>query len=228
MTCTLRFVPLPNWPHPTTKNRRNSPFSADYTDTLTLLKRELEKIGAKTAEVRIPYQGTDLREDGMPRAKARAMHPGVEVSATTRYGLLRFHGDALNDWKANLRAIALHLEHLRVAQLYGVGTKGEAYQGYMAELPPPPSSPPPAQTAPTVEVTPEENAAALLLRKSGVKGDITFEQARQVRDRPETLASVYRAAAARNHPDRGGSENDMRSINNARDLLKTYQEKNGT
>jgi hypothetical protein len=107
-----------------------SPFRAGWLDTLDLLERELDKLGASDVVVELALTDAEIRLDGWPRAGARPTHPGVVVSFASRHGDLRYGTDAFPDWQANVRAIALGLEALRKVDRYGIGRRGEQYQGW--------------------------------------------------------------------------------------------------
>jgi hypothetical protein len=134
----FRFRPIQDWPpeFTTEGDRKPSPFRASYGDTLALLTRELWHLGADSAVIEIAVTEGDIRLDGLPRAGARPEHPGVIVSFDSVHGPLRYGTDAfgvwVDDWQANLRAIALGLEALRKVDRYGIGGRGEQYQGWKA------------------------------------------------------------------------------------------------
>lgn len=132
----LVYRPLPVWPHPVTKDRPYCRFKATYSRTLELLRREVEALQADRWSDPIITLGVgldprDIRQDGQPRANARAMsHPGVELSFDSRHGRLTYATDEFDEWQDNLRAIALSLEALRAIDRYGVSKRGQQYTGY--------------------------------------------------------------------------------------------------
>lgn len=131
----LRARPLTTWPgrkmtpH---SERRRSPFSAAFGDTTILLRRELDHLGAHQAVLELAIGEGDIRLDGLPRASARAAHPGVVLSFESRHGPLRYAVDRFVAWQDNLRAIALGLESLRRVDRYGMSSSGEQYRGWLA------------------------------------------------------------------------------------------------
>ena len=138
-----QIEPMPAWPYPETKARRESPFSAGWDDTLALLERELDALGVRGAvAIRVVGSPTDVRRDGMLRATARLAHPGVALSFESMHGPLTYPCDTfgagpswhrtgkLANWQVNVRAIALALEALRKVNRYGVGGHGEQYRGW--------------------------------------------------------------------------------------------------
>lgn len=143
MTFQIVTEPIPEWPLPNTKPRRNAQFSAGYADTLNLLRTELGHLDARGAVVMqvVTKNGqTDLRRDGALRAQAQITHPGVRISFESKHGPLTYSTDVfepayyrqMDGWKANLRAIALGLEALRKVDRYGIGRSGEQYKGWLA------------------------------------------------------------------------------------------------
>lgn len=130
-----RFQPLQDWPGRKRSSRAYSPFRALYSHTLDLLEKELKYLGGKDIVIEAGFKRSDIRNDGWPRSGARPSEPGVILNFQSKYGPLRIPCDYFRTWEDNVRAIALHLEHLRKSALYGVASHGEQYRGWMA-LPP--------------------------------------------------------------------------------------------
>jgi hypothetical protein len=190
----VRFRPLPTWPYPETParaRRSRHTFKAPWSSTLTLLRRELEQIGARIDGDRSIVIGAGFTErdiclDGYPRADAKApSHPGVEVSfdaiiAGQRRRLV-YATDVCAYWQHNVRSIALGLEALRAVDRYGITRRGEQYAGF-AQLPRGEDDGSPAR-------------GRELVRQHG----------------------GLRAALFACHPDHGGSERDFRDVQAYRD-----------
>lgn len=131
--------PIATWPGTLTPEwkRKTSPFGADLTATLELMRREVNAVTDTAAqrssvEVLIAVPAEQFRLDGKPRARATATHPGVILSLESRHGRLSYPCDRFTTWQANLRAIVLALESLRRVDRYGVSSHGEQYRGYLA------------------------------------------------------------------------------------------------
>jgi hypothetical protein len=136
----LVFRSLPAWPYPP-NDRQPDRFKVEFRQTLKLLERELEQVGARDPIVGVV--SPDLRVDGSGfLANARIQHVGAELSFDKPEGStwrrLTFHTDAFRDYSArdsfesNLRAIALGLEALRTVDRYGITTSGQQYAGFAA------------------------------------------------------------------------------------------------
>jgi hypothetical protein len=130
----LHLRPISTWPGARTPPaaRRSSPFTAKLRATLDVLDRELHALGAADVWLEVAMDERDFRQDGRPRAHARAAHPGVVLafhSRTLRKDL-RYATDRFWTWQDNLRAIALGLEALRKVERYGIATRGEQYAGW--------------------------------------------------------------------------------------------------
>lgn len=127
----IKCRPLSNFP-PEFKvpGWHNNPFRSGWTSTMELLERELEKLGARSAVIELALTEREIRLDGWPRAEARPSHPGVVISFESKHGPLRYGTDAFPHWQANVRAVALGLEALRKVDRYGIGKRGEQYQGW--------------------------------------------------------------------------------------------------
>lgn len=182
------FRPLATWTRPKTKSifRKSSRwFKAPYSDTLKLLDRELKNLLVKGKVVfEIDLEERHIRIDGRIRADApQPSFPGIIVSFVGRYGPMRFCCDDFAAWQHNLRAIAMTMERLRGADMYGVTKSGEQYTGWRA-LPDPMVTPPPMTV---------DEAKQYISAESGLA-------AGGLRDR-DSMNDAYRAAAKKLHPD---------------------------
>lgn len=128
----LRLRPIQAWPGEHTGDRTGSPFRASWSDTISLLSRELTALNARTPVLQVAISEDDFRLDGYPRAQAKASHPGVILSFDHRHGSLSFPCDRFADWQDNVRAIALAMEALRKVDRYGITRRGEQYTGWRA------------------------------------------------------------------------------------------------
>lgn len=209
--------PMSAWSNRATDGRR-SPFKATLGDTAMLLGAELRHLKAERPIVlELAIRESDIRNDGLPRADARCSHPGVVLSFQCRHGWLRLATDACSTWEHNLRAIAMHLEHLRLAGLYGVGRGGEQYAGWKAL---PPGTPAPGSVQ-TTAMTPQEAAIAL----SRFSGFLAVE----ILKTPEIFVSAFRLAAKATHPDAvggssggAGSADDFQLVSAAKEILEKH------
>lgn len=188
--------PLGTWTGPATEDRPFCRFRADWTSTLDLLARETEHLGAELVVLQVDVRDGDIRRDGMLAARARVGFPGVRVSFTSIWGPQTYATDRYDDWRDNVRAIALSLEALRAVNRYGVSQSGEQYRGWTAIGN--------GQTAMTAD-------EALLLLAEGANLSASV-----VRMDPQ---AAYRVAARRHHPDAGGSDDAFQRIAAARDIL---------
>ncbi len=131
----VTYRPLPAWPYPPQK-RRPATYRTDYTRTLRDLEREIDYLKGREVIIGVVATERDVRIDGMLRADAKVIHPGVEISFEVPDGRrLVFHTDVhggyANSWHDNLRAIALGLESLRAVERYGITSGvGQQYAGF--------------------------------------------------------------------------------------------------
>jgi hypothetical protein len=200
----LRLRPISDWPGQRRGERDRSPFSAKLPDTLAMLKRELDALGARELVLEADFREQDFRLDGLPRANASPLSPRIVLSFACRHGRLRLHFDGFQRWEFNLRAVAMHLHHLRIAGLYGVGKDGEQYKGWIA--------------LPAATLT-DEAAGAFLAQHSGFA-------AADILAKPDRLRQAYRAAAAKLHPDAGGDHDLFVRLGKA--LAVVQQRQRGT
>jgi|ERR1051325_1589088 hypothetical protein len=116
---------------------------------------------------------------------------------------LRYPCDKWDDWRDNLRAIALSLQHLRKVETYGV-VKGQQYIG-MGQLPPAPAH---------VGSGMSDDSAARILAGYGGFNVLDIMSHRTV------MEAAYRNAANKAHPDHGGSHEQMAKVNLAAQVLR--------
>lgn len=224
----LTYRPIDEWPDPAglSKSREESRFEATWTATLRLLEREVESLGGDEIVLQIAGTARDMRLDGGLRADAKPTHPGVIVSFESRHGPLRYYTDHfesssysnvsrfLPGWQANVRAIALGLESLRRVDRYGIAHRGEQYTGWAQLGAGTPVGPPAPMTL--------DEAARILL--VGCDMTASTSAVHEVLGGYDSgfVASLYRLAARRHHPDAGGSAETFRKITEARDLLVSH------
>jgi hypothetical protein len=201
--------PLGLWDRPTTDPRASSSrFRASWDDTVRLLLNEVDQLDGSLVVIQIDADPSELRRDGMLRARARVGFPGVKVSFDSRHGPLTYATDAYEQrwggdmagWQANVRAIALALEALRAVDRYGVTHTGEQYRGWSA-----------ITAAPAEQELTVAEAARVLADVAGVE-PASLNTA-------EAATRAFRAAARTAHPDAGGNADVFRLISKARDVL---------
>lgn len=187
----MRLRPIEAWPGELTfaYDRVASPFSAPWSDTLDKLDRELRHLGryGRNAEsvLQIAMREQDFRLDGMPRATAKPVHPGVILAVESTKGSLSFPCDKFTRWQDNLRAITLGLEGLRRLDRYGITPGDQQYTGWRQIESGAASAPEPADT---------------------------LLQFGQYRGPDESWRDVYRRAIKATHPDRGGRREDFERV----------------
>lgn len=185
------FRPLGAWTEKSTRNRRpRGTFSAPWSDTVELLRRELGHLRARNVVIQADFAPQHIRVDGtMPLASApNPEHPGVRIAFESIHGPLTYATDSCAFWQHNVRSIALGLQALRAVDRYGVTKRGEQYRGW-SQLP--------AGATPMPAAMSEQEALDLVAKWSTLKhppGPID----------PDMLRRSYRSARAAAHPDRTG------------------------
>lgn len=200
----VQIRPIEKWPGELTRDSRRlrSPFRAPWSDTTGLLRSELHAHGATVAVLGVAMRDEDFRNDGRPRAHAKATHPGVVLSFnpdgdTARR--LQFATDRYLHWQDNLRAIALGLEALRKVDRYGITSGGQQYAGFRAL---------PSGAHDNHEGLHTREQAAEWLRRSGLSQSTS----------PELM---LRDAIKATHPDRneGVEPETFRKVMRAKELI---------
>lgn len=184
------------------ESRKRSQFKTDRDDSIRMVGRELELLGAESWVLEVDYAERDIRIDGTLRKDARPIGPRIVADAETDKGPLRMACDTYEVAKANIHAIALTLAALRAIDRYGAATKGEQYTGWLAL---------PSVGTTTTRVN---DAWALLILESQWGFDIPLKD--RTREKADT---VFRQAIKRVHPDSGGSDDRLRAVNVARDAI---------
>ena len=192
---------------------RGSQFKASYSKTLDLLERELGYIVDEDGPdpiLQMDIDPSDLRlRGGGVKAGTRVLIPSVALTVETlEHGTLTIMGTAFDDWRDNVRGIALSLEALRLMDRFGTTANDEQYRGFEAL--------PPASGFSTVE------EAAWFLLEAAEWGDReSLGDPIAALALPQTLSLVYKVAASKLHPDKpGGSEEAFKKLTAAREMLE--------
>ena len=201
----VRFVPIKDWPGPRTRVRQRSPFSASWTSTLELLRKELKALRARDVLLQTFHTENQIRQDGLPYANARTPDdPGVILTFESKHGPLSFPCDTYRTWQDNVRAIALAMEALRKVDRYGVTKSDEQYRGWKAL--------PAGDTGPTLSALGAARRVALR----------SHHEAGRILNDPEIAHAAIRRALAATHPDAGGSAETFHEIQQAKEVLDAH------
>ena len=91
MRWNLTLRPISAWPWAETRQRTRSPFSAQWSQTMKLLERELAHLGARALVLEADFRESDLRvTDGWPRADARPASHRVILNYQSKQSTLRY------------------------------------------------------------------------------------------------------------------------------------------
>ncbi len=211
----IKIVPITQWIGKKNQNPRPSQFRATYSDTLKILKFELEKAGiyGDSAQLQMFIRPDDMRLDGNMRANSKPYEQGVKL-VFQRYGEKFFDNqkqkwkwrlktvsypcDAFDDWHDNLRAIALSMEALRRVERYGVFKYGDI----MDRL---------ALPSADGKVSDRDIALTFLSIHSGFQQNVLID--------PNIMKIAYTKAATKLHPDKGGSNEDFLKLQEVKRIL---------
>lgn len=183
------------------EDRIRSRFDTPWSTTLWQLDHELAELGADRFVLQLDVTEGDIRIDGMIRATARPASDDVAIAFDSADGPLLFACGRFDNWRDNVRAIALGLEALRKVDRYGITQSAEQYTGFRAL---PPSS----------GFSTKEAAAEFLIEHGSAHG--AQWTTRQVTDEPLTREALYRQAAKKLHSDTGGSDEMFMRLQDAR------------
>ena len=218
----LTYRPIKAWPEGWPRESPKwTPFKSTFRDTLQLLDRELDAIGATAVTLQVDTSERNIRTDGQLRGDAKITNQGVILTIETRaHGTLVYQCDEFErvggrgeSWRENLRAIALGLEALRKVERYGIANRGQQYAGYR-ELP--------SGIAMGAAVMTVEQAAAFIAEhaiESPISGRPAFT-AEEILSNPMRTKAAFAIAAKRLHPDAGGDPALFRKLTEARSVIE--------
>ena len=182
------------------KGTEMSPFRASWSQTESVLERELRFLRATNIVLMIDVDERDLRLDGKLRANARPFSSATAIQFDTRKGPLLIGCGRYRHWQDNVRAIALGLEALRKVERYGIVQANEQYEGWRAL---------PEGDAWDRKITDIDRAWAVIAMLAAI-------------DEAEARLDgrfVYRLAVKKAHPDSGGDAASFRAVQEAAKLL---------
>lgn len=216
----ILFRPLPAWTDPVSEPIGHQ-FKAAWSDTVELLRREVDMLNGRWDDVEIVLQvdadERGMRRDGGIRADAKVASRGVVVSFMSKHGPLRYACDTFEShwygqmpsWQTNVRAVALGLEALRKVSRYGIGQRGEAYAGW--------SQIGTGMLAGSVDRMTADEAVDVLGRWRHTPIEFLNDSIR--RNVNGVVDVLYRRAAKVLHPDAGGDGDEFKRLAMARNLL---------
>lgn len=195
----VTFEPIDQWPGTPTAERQVSRFKSRLQKTLDLLDHELWELDAEDVVIQAYLDRNKIRQDGMMRADAQPVRPGVILSFASKHGNLMYPCDTFSTWTDNLRAIAMALESLRRVDRYGVTRRAEQYRGWQ-QLPSP--------SGPVIKTRTE--AIRFLMKILGKNTGIEMG----------AMEQAIRDAQFKTHPDRGGNAEDFKRVMECERILK--------
>jgi hypothetical protein len=239
----LRFVNMAYWLYPTTGKAAG--FTAGFESTIDLLKNEMDALICIRREFFMVWNPGDLGAGGYPLAAAMRwgpVRPGVAVRAWSKSDAreLDLHCDAYERWQDNVRAIARTLEAARTIELLQVGGCRAVWPVWAPAAKEPPKREAPRQEPPRPEPpktagssgpgakpwrwTGEGRYLAAAIGVCTAAGCMTQDTVHNVLTSPDELSRVWRTAAYKLHPDRGGNAAQFRAVNEQVELLRQMHE----
>jgi hypothetical protein len=206
----IMFRPMPKCPgfKPLGKNCNAR---AGHQKAMALLRYELQRIGATDVVLEAGFDAKQIRVDGYPYSNARPSHHTVRISFRRNGKVpMAMTSGGWADWVLNVYMIAKTLENLRAIDRYGCTSKGEQYAGW-SQLPPGAANGDGVGAIQAGEFASVADAMRFLSTTGD--GEILSLSA-------DDLDKVYRAAAIKAHPDKGGSHELMSKVNRARDYVR--------
>ena len=201
----IMFKPLGQWPRAETKQRGDSRFRVNLSNTKKILAKELRFLKVSRVIIQADIAKEDLNtRDNMPLEASKAKFPGVILTFASVHGNMSIACDRYDSWQCNLRAIALTLCRLRMADLYGCTHKGEQYVGW-AQLPAPKSS---------YFEKPEDAFWWIANECSCAFGSLMTSR--------ELFIECYRDLVKKFHPDTGGSKEEFCKLQAAKDICEKH------
>jgi len=204
MALDLRFRPLDRPLAPPDFRYAKGSLSAGWERQIRELERELTILRADDIVIEAGVETHQVRADGWLKGGAAPRFPDVRLSFSSAKGPLRLACFLYADWRANLRAIGLTLQDLRLMNERGTSPNGEAYRGWTA-------LPPGASSIAAAEWGSKRDAAGYLW--SAARWNVSAEEHPGLLiDDPDLLAACFRDAAKAGH-------GDMAKAKRARDFI---------
>lgn len=201
----LRFKPLdkPVQP-PKSGHGYKSPYSIGWSRLLDELEIELDALKAENIVVEGGFSRHQIRNDGWPAGGASPTTPGIRLSFYSRLvgAPLAYECARFAEWQANLRAIGLTLQRLRLIDVLGTSPRGEQYRGWAA-LPP---------------------GGLAMSEWANVSEARTFLASVGKCAAGMQIDSLYRCAAKYAHPDAGGSDDLMAKVTRAKAYVQAGEQ----
>lgn len=203
-----------------------SPFDSNFSSTMQVLERELKHLRARKGSLVIKtlHRPYDVLKSGKLRAEVKKPHyPGVVVwfevwdGNASRFEPMQFECDRFNDWKSNLRAIALAMEALRKVERYSVSSRGKEDAHTAGFRHARVESRTGAHTGGELTV----EAAAAVLVACADSGQAPEDLIRS----PERTESTFKVAARNTHPDAGGTDHSFAKVSQAIRVLRAHHQK---
>lgn len=177
---------LDTWQGNLTGRRKRSQFSSTWTNTRSLLERELKHVKARDAVLELTANQSMMRNDGWPYADAR-VDPPVRLTFASPHGPMVYQCDKFTTWQDNVRAIALGLEALRKIDRYGISNDGQQYQGW-------------------TQIEAKSSTGNVVGELAMFAGVSTAEASAM------SFSDLVKRAKVRTHPDQGGSTADFQRV----------------
>lgn len=194
-----RYMPEIKWKS-ATKGLKTP--GASYNRAFSLLRYELARIKATDVILEAGFRTEQLRQDGQPYSSAKPDHSSCRLSFKKGGKTpLSFECGSFAEFHVNVYLIAMTLERLRAVERYGCVQGDQQYQGW--------SQLPPSGGIQTAEWATAREAWLFLANMAGARNGVI----------PADLATMYREAARKAHPDAGGTNDLMAKVNRARDFI---------
>lgn len=199
-----------------TEQTAHSRFRTQWGETVNTLYREISRLvkprAVATAILALDVPEAHICQDGSLRANARPVHSGIQLFIESKHGPLEYQCDLYRDWQDNVRAVALTLERLRKAELYGCVKRGEQYVGFRA-------LPGPANAAPVRVFAHGLEACQWLIDQ--IKDDLlAVPMAESILEDRNKFDRLWKHCAKKLHPDSGGNAQDFHKATLARELIE--------
>lgn len=188
------------------------PFNVFWPRQLDEMEAEIRAIDGRDLIIEACFTSDQIRNDGWPRGGASAWAPDVRLYVTADVGPLVFPCATYKTWQANLRAISLAMQGLRLMRERGIGMGTEQYRGYAAL---------PASIAAAEWLSTLHAARFLWVTAGWPERDLERAKYERTISDMEVLRNVYRDAAKAAHPDKhGGSDDLMAKVNRAKAFIE--------
>jgi len=180
-----------------------------WDHTINALRNELIRNKITDAVIETYHSRSDYTVSGRPKSGSQPNNPSVQIWFKIGDDPVCIPCSRFKDWSENLKAIQMSIRSKRLEREYGCSTIEEQYRGH-AQLP--------AGGSGITHAGEGVFASARLILNVSKNTSLKVED---VLDDEGVFDEIFKSASKHTHPDKGGSQELMAAVNNARSSIRS-------